>query len=170
MLKVGLEEHPSRLAPEFAAIASRYVADPDGMHASWQSGPTTVIHGDPHIGNLFNDGGRTGFLDWGIISTGTPLRDVSYFLCMALSIDDRRRHERDLLRHYLDLWNAGTELRISFDDAWLAHRVHAAYTVLACCQIVTFPERLPPVQRTFSQAFLARASAAVADLETLSAL
>jgi hypothetical protein len=170
LLRIGLEQHPERLSPEFAAIASRYIDRPDAMHASWQQGPTTVIHGDPHIGNLFDDRGRVGFLDWGIISTGTPLRDVSYFLCMALSIEDRRRHERSLLRHCLEIWNAGTRERIDFDEAWHVHRVHAAYTVLACCQIVTFPPRQPAAQRTFSEAFLARATAAVADLDALSVL
>jgi hypothetical protein len=170
MLRVGLERHGDRLTREFAAVAARYVADPDALHALWQQGPTTVIHGDPHLGNLFQDESRIGFLDWGIISTGTPLRDVSYFLCMGLSIADRRRHERDLLRHYVSLWNAGPGQPIGFDEAWLTHRIHAAYSVLASCQIVTFPEHLPPPQRVFSQAFLARASAAVADLETLSVL
>ena len=66
-----------------------------------------MIHGDPHIGNLFDDDGRTGFLDWGIINVGAPMRDVSYFLTMAMSIDDRRVHERDLLRHYLDVRRRG---------------------------------------------------------------
>ena len=56
-----------------------------------------------HIGNLFLDGGRVGFLDWGIINVNTPMRDISYFMTMAMAIDDRRAHERDLLRLYLDL-------------------------------------------------------------------
>jgi hypothetical protein len=60
-------------------------------------GPATVIHGDPHLGNLFADRGRVGFLDWGIISTGNPLRDVAYLIALALSIEDRRAHERELL-------------------------------------------------------------------------
>ena len=130
---------------------------------------TTVIHGDPHIGNLFDDHGRTGFLDWGIISTGTPLRDVSYFLNVGLSIADRQAHERALLRHYLDIWNASAPSPIGLDEAWLAHRIHGAYTVLACCQIVTFAESSDE-QRIFSEAFLARAEAAVADLDSLAAL
>jgi hypothetical protein len=170
MLQLGLDHHRERLSADFAEIAQCYIEAPDALHALWQEGPTTVIHGDPHIGNLFHDQGRTGFLDWGIISTGTPLRDVSYFLNVALSIEDRRGHQEALLRRYLELWNEGAAHSISLDEAWRAHRIHGAYTVLACCQIVTFPEGISPGQRSFAEAFLARAEAAVEDLDSLSAL
>jgi hypothetical protein len=170
MLRHGLDRHRDRLGSEFAEIAELYIGRADALHALWQEGARTVIHGDPHIGNLFDDHGRTGFLDWGIVSTGTPLRDVSYFLCMALTIDDRRRHERDLIRHYLDARAARGGPAIAFDEAWRAHRIHAAYTVVASCQIVTFPERQSERRRVFADAFLARAEAAVADLEATAAL
>jgi hypothetical protein len=89
---------------------------------------------------------------------------------MSLSVDDRRSHEVKLLRHYLEHWNAGGGDAISFDEAWLSHRVHAAYTVPASCQIVTFPKKLSPRRRLFSEAFLSRAEAAVEDLEVRAAL
>ena len=58
----------------------------------------------------------------------------------------------------------------TFDQAWLTHRVHAAYTVVACCQIVTFPENATERRRTFASAFLARSEAAIADLDSRAAL
>ena len=73
-------------------------------------------------------------------------------------------------RDYLELWNASAKYTIDFDEAWHTHRIHAAYTVLACCQIVTFPEDISDPQRQFTNAFLARAEAAVKDLDALSAL
>lgn len=170
LLRQGLDGHRDRLSRDFAEISELYIAKADALHALWLEGPRTVIHGDAHIGNLFDDRGRTGFLDWGIISQGTPLRDVSYFLAMALSIEDRRRHERELLRHYLGVRAAGAGAPIGFDDAWLAHRIHAAYAVVACCQIVTFPANVSEGRRIFSEAFLARAEAAIADLEARAAL
>ena len=98
------------------------------------------------------------------------MRDVSYFLNMAMSIDDRRHHDRDLLRTYLDRRAAAGGSEITFDDAWHAHRVHAAYTVPASCQVVTFPENATPRRRVFADAFLARAEAALADLEVRTVL
>lgn len=170
MLRYGLENHRDRLSDEFAEIAELCIAHPGQLQELWHRGPQTVIHGDPHIGNLFFDGGRTGFLDWGIININTPMRDVSYFLTMALSLEDRRIHERDLLSHYLEIWNAGGGEPLSWDDAWLAHRVHAAYTVLASCQVVTFPADVTPQRQVFAAAFLDRAQAAVADLEARAAI
>ena len=165
LLRYGLDHHRDRLSDDFASVAEIYIERGDVLHALWQVGPTTVIHGDTHIGNLFDDHGRTGFLDWGIINVSTPMRDVSYFLNMAMGIEDRRVHERDLLRHYLDRRAGAGASVITFDDAWYAHRIHGAYTVPASCQVVTFPDNATPRRRVFANAFLARAEAALADLE-----
>jgi aminoglycoside phosphotransferase (APT) family kinase protein len=170
LLRQGLDHHRDRLSDEFAALAELYIARADDLQALWHRPPLAVIHGDPHIGNLFDDHGRTGFLDWGILRVGAPMRDASYLLMMAMSIEDRRRHERDLLRHYLEARGALGGERIEFDDAWSAYRLHAAYTVPACCQIVVFPENVTERRRVFADAFLARAEAAVADLDALGAV
>jgi hypothetical protein len=170
MLRYGLDHHRDRLSDEFSAVAELYIAHGDVLDALWRRGPTTVIHGDPHIGNLFDDQGRTGFLDWGLIKVFSPMRDVSYFLTMAMSIDERRRHESDLLRHYLDVRAASGGAPVSFDEAWTAHRLHAAYTVPACCQIATFPAGQSERRRVFAEAFLARAEAALVDLEARTAV
>ncbi len=164
MLRYGLDNHRDRLSDEFAEMAELCIAKPGELQELWHRGPQTIIHGDPHIGNLFFDGPRVGFLDWGIINVNTPMRDVSYFLTMSMTVDDRRTHERALLAHYLDIWNSGGGEPISWDDAWLAHRVHAGYTVLASCQVVTFPADATPQRQVFAAAFLERAQAAVADL------
>ncbi len=169
-LKQGLEEHRERLSDAFAEMARVYVEHQAALHALWHPGPRTLIHGDAHIGNLFEDSGRVGFLDWGLIAASTPLRDVGYFLAMALSIEDRRTHESDLLRHYLDARGALGGEPIGFDEAWRQHRLHAAYLAPACCQIVTFPEDATSRRRRFADAFLARAEAAIEDLESRAAL
>jgi hypothetical protein len=170
MLQHSLDKHRDRLTPCFAEHAELYIAHRPALHARWHEGPHTVIHGDTHIGNLFLDGNRTGFLDWGIINVSTPMRDVSYLMLMAMSIEDRRAHERDLLRHYLDVQHANGGPKISFDDAWHSHRLQAAYVVPACCQIVMFPDNEDPARRKFAQAFLGRAEAALEDLEVRAAL
>ena len=170
MLRYGLDNHRDRLTDDFAAMAELCIARPNELQELWHRGPKTVIHGDPHIGNLFLDRDRVGFLDWGIINVNTPMRDVSYFLTMSLSVEDRRRSERDLLSHYLDIWSSSGGARITWDEAWLAHRVHAGYTALASCQVVTFPADATPQRQVFAAAFLERAQAAIADLEARDAI
>ena len=65
--------------------------------------PWTVVHGDAHVGNIYLDGfGRPSLLDWQLVQRGTWYLDVGYHIASTLTIDDRRRAEWDLLRHYLD--------------------------------------------------------------------
>lgn len=170
MLRYGLDHHRDRLNDAFADLAELYIDQREALHEVWSEGPQTVIHGDPHLGNVFDDHGRTGFLDWGIIRVSTPMRDVCYFIQMAMDVEDRRTHERDLLAHYLAARRSAGGTEITADEAWLRHRVHAAYTVPASCQVVMFPADMTDKRRVFSQAFLDRALAAVEDLDARAAL
>jgi hypothetical protein len=86
--------------------------------------PWSVIHGDAHVGNLYLDGaGRPSFLDWQLVQRGPWYLDVGYHIASALTVEDRRRTEDDLLRHYLDrLAGAGIDAP-SCDDARRGVRV-----------------------------------------------
>lgn len=170
MLQHALDHDRDRISDDFAAISELYINEGRSLHALWTAGPKTLIHGDTHIGNLFFDHGTIGFLDWGIINVNTPMREVSYFMNMAMNIEDRRRSQVDLLHHYLAARRAFGGSDISFDDAWQAHRVHAGYCVPASCQVVTFPAGMSQRRRVFSDAFLARAEAAIADLDAVGAI
>ncbi|SHN75734.1 aminoglycoside phosphotransferase family protein [Cryptosporangium aurantiacum] len=95
------------------------------------SGPWSVVHGDAHVGNVYLDSvGRPAFLDWQLVQRGPWYLDVGYHLASALTVEDRRRTERDLVRHYLDqLRTSGVEPP-SEDDAWRGIRrgiVHGFY-------------------------------------------
>jgi hypothetical protein len=171
-LQYGLDHHRDRLSPTFARTAEIYIDRPEALIDLWADGPgpSTVVHGDTHIGNLFDDNGRTGFLDWGVINVTTPLRDASYFITMAMQVEDRRANEVDLLRHYLEARRALGGATIDWDEAWQAHRLHALYCVVAACSISTFPADATERRQVFANAFLARVEAAIEDLESLDAL
>jgi len=65
--------------------------------------PTTLLHGDPHLGNTyFLPDGRGGLLDWQLMMRGSWAHDVTYLLVAALEPDVRRSHQLDLLSEYLD--------------------------------------------------------------------
>jgi hypothetical protein len=131
LMRNVLDEHADEVSPAYLAAGDFYVEYHDRLGELWESGPQTYIHGDTHIGNVFLDGSRVGFLDWGLSRVSTPLRDASYFLTMAVDPEERRKSERELLRLYLDALRAAGGADIAFDEAWSVHRVQAGYTVVA---------------------------------------
>ncbi|MBW2422238.1 MAG: phosphotransferase [Deltaproteobacteria bacterium] len=170
MLQYGLDHHRDRLTDAFAELATLYIERQADLEAVWVRGRITVLQGDGHIANLFVDDGQPGFLDWGLIQLGTPLRDVGFFITMALSPANRREHERALIARYLEArLEAGGE-PISFEDAWLTHRVLATYAVPASCQIVLFPENVGPERKRLASAFLERCECVIEDLDARGAL
>jgi Phosphotransferase enzyme family len=86
--------------------------------------PQTLLHGDSHLGNTYLlPGHRGGLLDWQLCVRGYCLHDVSYLLATSLTIESRRRHERNLLTGYLErLREHGVRQPPSFDDAWREYR------------------------------------------------
>lgn len=62
--------------------------------------PTTLIHGDTHLGNLYIDtDGEPGFFD-SLPHLAPAMYEVCYHVTGALDVPVRRRHERDLVAHY----------------------------------------------------------------------
>jgi aminoglycoside phosphotransferase (APT) family kinase protein len=170
LLRKGIEEQPDRLGDAYVEVAERWIVDVGFFQRLWWDAPPTVIHGDAHPGNLFDDHGRVGFLDWGLVTLGDPLRDVSYFLALALDTDVRRAREADLLRHYLEARRSLGGRAMEVDEAWRRHRLHAAYTVPASCQALAVPAGSSANARRFSDLFLDRAIAAVEDLDVPAAI
>jgi len=93
--------------------------------------PWCVIHGDPHIGNLYLDGdAHPTFLDWQLVQRGPWYLDVGYHIASALTVEDRRRSEVDLVQHYLDRLAAGGVDVPGDDEVWCGVRrgmVHGFY-------------------------------------------
>ena len=105
---------PQRLVDVYRAMA---VALTDAESTS----PWCVIHGDPHLGNLFLDAAELPcLLDWQLVQRGMWYVDVGYHIASTLTVEDRRKSERELLRHYLvRLAELGVEPP-PWDEAWRA--------------------------------------------------
>ncbi|MFP6624565.1 MAG: phosphotransferase [Myxococcota bacterium] len=166
MLEHALASRAELLSPEFAEMAQLYIDSFDLLHDLWESGSQSVVHGDAHVANLFEDGDRPGFLDWGCFSVAPPLRDVSYFLCMALSVENRRQHEKRLIERYLARREALGAPGPGFPNAWAQHQVHAGYTIVAAAPAALYGGAAVSLDPAYSAAFVERASRAVADLES----
>lgn len=131
---------PSRLRKASAALRAYETAN---------KGTRCLLHGDDHLGNsyLAPDGLRLWF-DWQIVRKGLPWRDVSYFLVGSITIEDRRKAERELLRHYLEHLVVNGGPRIDFDEAWTQYRRYVLWGLMAWqSNINPGEETMPPLER-----------------------
>ncbi len=85
--------------------------------------PMTLIHGDVHIGNWYKTAaGVMGLTDWNM-NKGCWAFDYCYAVVGALSVEDRRAWEKELLALYLEELRArGVANAPSFDEAWEIYR------------------------------------------------
>ncbi len=130
--------------------------------------PTTLLHGDPHVGNTYLlPGERAGLLDWQLMVRGSWAHDVTYLLVTALDAEVRRTHQRDLLAEYLDRL-AAAEVRTAptLEDAFVQYRA-AALWGLVIGWLICPPENYG---REITVANIARTVAAVEDLDTFAAI
>jgi len=169
LMRMVLDANAERLSPTYTAIGELYEQHHAWFDEVWHTGPPTFIHGDLHVGNVYLDAGRVGFVDWGLSRTSTHLRDVSYFLTMSVDIEVRRAHQRELLQGYVDALRAAGGHDYSFAEAWAAHRLQASYTVVA-----TFLAYMPSYASgdgvALGDNLLMRANAAIEDLEVVDAV
>ena len=105
----------------FVDIWARYIG-------TLTEAPQTLLHGDPHIGNTYVLPDDTvGFLDWQMVRRGNFALDLGYFLQGALTIDDRRRSERDLIEEYRGALSLPADEMPSADEVWLRYRASVAH-------------------------------------------
>lgn len=89
---------PASAVDAVAATIPRLTADLAVEHT-----PSTVIHADYRLDNLFFTDNGVIPVDWQSMVIGQPLYDLSYFIGTGLPVDTRRALERDLVAR----WRAG---------------------------------------------------------------
>ena len=163
MLKHALGHRREKMNSAFADITELYLESPLDVHDAWEIGDSVVSHGDTHLTNLFVENGRLGYFDWGCFSRAPAMRDVSYFICMALSIEDRQRSETELLKRYLSRRKKLGGQPPSLHRAWEDFKLQASYTVIAAAPTLLHPDERDTPDARYARLFSARAMAAVAD-------
>ncbi len=147
--------------------AHRIHAHRDLLEEHWAAGPLTLLHGDPHVANLYFDGEDVGFLDWQVVQKGQGVRDVAYFVINSLPTGLRREREGELLDHYVEtLADCGVE-GIDLGELWRCYRSHAMYVWISN-SVTAAAGGLQP-QAVVRQA-IERAGAALEDLEAFELL
>lgn len=96
--------------PAYLQDGQRFNLALDGYFSTRNPKFQTLLHGDTHMGNIFfspsmspEREGKIGFLDWSAIHFGSCFHDVVYFVTAMMTVQERRKHEYEILDHYLDM-------------------------------------------------------------------
>lgn len=105
---------PNRIFDAYTTLVAESTAMVNDRTTAW-----CVIHGDGHPGNLILDAdGQPALVDWQLVQRGMWYFDVGYHIAANLSVEDRRRSERELLEQYLAHLAEFGVMAPSFDEAW----------------------------------------------------
>lgn len=131
--------------------------------------PQTLAHGDVHLKNWYIAGsGEMGLSDWQCAHRGHWSRDFAYAISTALTVENRRLWEQDLLRFYLDRLHAAGGPVVEFNEAWTHYR-QQLMTALTWWTVTLSPQdTMPDMQpRDITLEFIRRISIAMDDVDSL---
>ncbi|WP_327098720.1 ecdysteroid 22-kinase family protein [Nocardia vinacea] len=115
------------------------------IDAFWAAQPQTLIHGDPHLGNLFFTDAGPGFLDWQIATAGVGIRDVAYFANASVEPDLLRSIERELVERYAARLTAAG-IAVDLERLWTLYRAGITELFLAAVCTAEAGERMQPFE------------------------
>jgi hypothetical protein len=166
-IRMAMERFAADMPPAFARLGELYGTRAADILDLWDQGERTLIHGDPHIGNLCRDRGRTGFYDWAMFSHSPGMRDVAYYCCQSLPTEARREHEGALLRRYVDRL-ASHDIALDRTVALEQYRLFAVFGWVSATSTAAVGSRWQPSERAV--AAMERTTTAIEDLDSLGLL
>ncbi|GAA3218925.1 phosphotransferase [Actinocorallia longicatena] len=132
------------LIPEEMKRECRMLFERSGeIDAFWDAQPRTLIHGDPHLGNLFFEGAVPGFLDWQVAMAGAGIRDVAYFACASVEPELLRTFERELVERYTARL-AAAGVAVEVERQWTLYQAATTEFYLAAVCTAEAGERMQP--------------------------
>jgi aminoglycoside phosphotransferase (APT) family kinase protein len=138
--------HTAHLIPETMKRQCRiFFQRSADIDAFWATQPQTLIHGDPHLGNLFFEATGPGFLDWQIATAGAGIRDVAYFANASVEPDLLRMIERDLVERYTAGLDAAG-IHVDGERMWTLYRAGITELYLAAVCTAEAGARMQPLE------------------------
>ncbi len=171
------QQYAAEMPPVFADMADYYVDNAEAIHALWDTGVPTLVHGDIHDGNMYFDpgyrltseeGGSPGFLDWGIVSRNSCMRDVAYFLAGTPATEDRRSHLSAWLHEYFEALHACGVVALDRETLLREFRWHSAYVWVGAAVTLAMGSEWQSIG--YVKNTLTRVNQALEDSDVLSAL
>jgi hypothetical protein len=172
LLPAFLERYGDRVAEPHRAVCERFVASLDGWAADRRP-PLGLVHGDYRLDNMLFGAGTAArpfvTVDWQTVGWGPVMTDASYFLGGSLRTDDRREHERELLREYHEALHAHGVRGFGWEECWDGYRRQAFVGILMTVAPAMLVERTERGDNMFLTT-LARHAEQIIDLDAIELL
>jgi thiamine kinase-like enzyme len=166
-MQMALDQFAHDMPPAYRRLGELYITATRGIADLWATPPHTLAHGDPHMGNLFVDGSRAGFFDWGMVMRKAGMWDVAYVICNSVPTDIRRANEHAWIERYREHL-AQQDIRLDADSAWEQYRLYAVYSWNSAVSTAAMGGRWQPEAR--AHAAMLRTTTAIEDLDSFSLL
>ncbi len=118
--------------------------------------PSTLVHGDVRLSNLFVGKDSVGFVDWQAAKDTHGCYDLAYFLTQSLSTETRREQQPQLISHYQQQLARNGIDAPSMDELELAYKLCSLYCLVypiiaaSSARASDSPEALLIAERAFS--------------------
>ena len=136
----------------------------DNMLCDLSTSASTLIHSDLRADNLlFNTAGDGVMLvDWQGCSFGPSSFDITYHMIQSLSVDDRRKHESELLDYYVNSLEFFGH-QITIDEVHKLYRSSILYSLSIACAVPLINDVEGPRVKELAFSMASRTLAALED-------
>ncbi|MEC7115765.1 MAG: oxidoreductase family protein [Actinomycetota bacterium] len=136
----------------------------DDMLCDLSTSESTLIHSDLRADNLlFNTvGDGVMLVDWQGCSFGPSSFDITYHMIQSLSVDDRRKHESELLDYYVNSLEFFGH-QITIDEVHKLYRSSILYSLSIACAVPLINDVEGPRVKELAFSMASRTLAALED-------
>ncbi len=172
LLPAFLEQYAERVSAEHAEVCRRFVASLDGWFSDRRP-PLGLVHGDYRLDNMLfgaEDAPRRFVaVDWQTVSWGPVMTDAAYFIGGSLLLEDRRLHEKTLVREYWEALHAHGVRGFEWEQCWEEYRRQVFLGIVMTVAPAMIVQRTERGDEMF-MASLARYAQQALDLDSLALL
>jgi len=155
------------LTPELVLFGDQYGENLEFMLTTANT-PTTLVHGDWRLDNLFFDGDDVMVIDFQISGLASGVYDLAYFVSQSIAPAVRAGRESALLDRYVEQLAANGVVR---DRDEVEHQFKVAVAQCFIYGVANFPsyDDLPERSQELVKLLLGRSAQAIVDFDALSA-